>query len=96
MLFRSNVEGEIGHLDAALAALGAGCDMVLLCNQSVDGGSAVDELIHGLQREVEHGRVALDAHSHARRLALLPRSAPLAWDELMLDPVYRYALECVP
>src|SRR5450432_3364114 len=30
---------EIGYADAAALALGAGCDMVLLCNQSLDGGA---------------------------------------------------------
>ena len=31
-----------------------------------------------------------------RRLALLPQTAPLAWDELMHDPAYQRALERLP
>jgi beta-N-acetylhexosaminidase len=87
---------DVSYAQAAAVALDAGCDMVLLCNQSVDGGEAVDTLIDGLQAAVDAGGVKLDAASEARRLALLPRSAPLAWDELMHDAVYRHALEKLP
>jgi beta-N-acetylhexosaminidase len=87
---------EASYAEAAAVALNAGCDMVLLCNQSVDGGAAVDALIDGLQRDVDGGRVTLDAASTARRLALLPRTQPMPWDELMRDPVYRHALDRLP
>jgi beta-N-acetylhexosaminidase len=87
---------DVSYAEAAAEALNAGCDMVLLCNQSVDGGAAVDELITGLQRAVDAGRVELSAHSDARRTALLPKTPPLPWDELMHDPVYRHALERLP
>lgn len=85
-----------GHVDAALAALNAGCDMVLLCNQSIDGGEAVDALLDGLGRAQAEGRWRADADSEARRLALLPRAPPLAWDELMHEPRYQRALERLP
>jgi beta-N-acetylhexosaminidase len=85
-----------GHVDAALAALNAGCDMVLLCNQSVDGGAAVDALLDGLSDAQRAGRWHADADSEARRHALLPQSAPLAWDELMHEPRYQRALERLP
>ena len=39
---------EVSYAEAAALALDAGCDMVLLCNQSLDGGAAVDELLDGL------------------------------------------------
>jgi beta-N-acetylhexosaminidase len=87
---------DVSYAQAAAIALDAGCDMVLLCNQSVDGGEAVDTLIDGLQAAVDAGKVKLDVASDARRLALLPRSAPLPWDELMHDAVYRHALERLP
>ncbi len=83
-------------LDAALAALGAGCDMVLLCNQSVDGGEAVDALLDGLQAAGLDGRWRPDGDSEARRLALLPLTPPLPWDELMHEPAYQHALERLP
>jgi beta-N-acetylhexosaminidase len=88
---------DLSYSEAAAIALNAGCDMVLLCNQSLDdGGAAVDELIGGLQRTVDHGRVQLTAQTDARRLALLPQTAPLTWDELMHDPIYRHALDRLP
>ncbi|QEA12171.1 beta-N-acetylhexosaminidase [Comamonas flocculans] len=79
--------------DAALAALQAGCDMVLLCNQSLGEGRAVDELIDGLERALEQGRWQPDGAGEQRRLALLPQTPPLPWDELMLHPAYVAALE---
>jgi beta-N-acetylhexosaminidase len=87
---------ECSYAQAAAVALEAGCDMVLLCNQSLDGGAAVDALIDGLQHATDAGQLELDALGDARRLALLPQAAPLAWDELMHDAAYRHALERVP
>ena len=87
---------DVSYAEAAAAALNAGCDMVLLCNQSVDGGAAVDELIDGLQRAIDAGGVRLDVSSDARRLALVPKTPPLAWDELMHDAAYRHALDRLP
>jgi beta-N-acetylhexosaminidase len=86
----------VSYTQAAVAALEAGCDMVLLCNQSLDGGRAVDELIEGLARELRDGRAKLDESSAARRVALLPQTAPLAWDDLMHDGAYRHALDRLP
>jgi beta-N-acetylhexosaminidase len=83
-------------LDGALAALGAGCDMVLLCNQSLGGGAAVDALLDGLQAARADGRWRPDGDSEARRLDLLPLSPPLPWDELMHQPAYQHALEKLP
>ena len=85
-----------GHLEAALAALAAGCDMVLLCNQSIDGGAAIDALLDGLERAANDGRWQPDPDAEGRRLALLPRSPPLAWDELMHHAPYQHALERLP
>jgi beta-N-acetylhexosaminidase len=85
-----------GHVDAALAALRAGCDMVLLCNQSVDGGAAVDSLLDGLADAQARRQWHADPDSEARRLALLPRSVPLGWDALMHDTAYQHALERLP
>jgi beta-N-acetylhexosaminidase len=84
-------------VEGGIAALNAGCDLVLLCNQSkVDGGRPVDELLDGLQAALEQGRWQADPHSEARRLELLPQSAPLPWDELMHSPTYQQALERLP
>src|SRR5574337_1434420 len=43
------IDGQVvSYTDAGVAALNAGCDLVLLCNQSLGDGAAVDELIDGL------------------------------------------------
>ena len=83
-------------LDGALAALRAGCDLVLLCNQSVDGGEAVDALLDGLMAAAQAGQWQPDGDSEARRLDLLPLTPPLPWDELMHQPAYQHALEKLP
>jgi beta-N-acetylhexosaminidase len=84
------------YAEAATLALNAGCDMVLLCNQSLDGGAAVDALLAGLEEQAALGRWHPDPDSEHRRLALLPQTPPLTWDELMHDAVYQRALERLP
>jgi beta-N-acetylhexosaminidase len=89
--------GELTYAEAAALALNAGCDMVLLCNQSaVDGGRALDDLLDGLQQAADSGHWHPDPDSEERRLALLPQTPPLPWDALMHDPVYQRALERLP
>jgi beta-N-acetylhexosaminidase len=83
-------------VQGALAALNAGCDMVLLCNQSLDGGQAVDELLDGLSEAQAQGRWEPRPDSEARRLDLLPQGPPWPWDELMHQPAYQRALELLP
>ena len=84
------------HTQGAIAALNAGCDLVLLCNQSLKGGQAVDALLDGLQAALAHGEWEASADSEARRLDLLPQSAPMAWDELMVHGPYLQALSKLP
>ena len=84
-------------LDGALAALNAGCDLVLLCNQSlVDGGAPVDALLDGLLQAAHQQRWQPDPDSEGRRLDMLPLSPPLPWDELMHQPAYQHALAKLP
>jgi beta-N-acetylhexosaminidase len=84
----------VSAIDAAVEALHAGCDLVLLCNQSlVDGGAPVDALLDGLAEAAAQGRWQPSAASEARRVALLPQTEPLPWDELMHDATYQRALE---
>ncbi len=92
------IEGRsVGYTEAALAALEAGCDLVLLCNQSLEnGGRAVDELLDGLSEAQAKGAWTPAIDSEARRAALVPQSAPLTWDELMLAPRYLEALARLP
>ena len=86
----------VSYTEAAVVALQAGCDMVLLCNQSLGEGTAVDELLDGLAGEQAAGRWQPSADSEARRIALLPQTLPLAWDDLMFQPAYLQALEMLP
>lgn len=84
------------YSEAAVLALQAGCDMVLLCNQTLQGGGEpVDELLQGLERAARDGRWQPEADSERRRIALLPQTEPLPWDELMLDAAYLQALQRV-
>lgn len=86
----------LAYAEAAALALEAGCDMVLLCNQSADGGAAIDALLAGLAEQAAADHWHPDPDAEARRLALLPHQPPLAWDELMHDPAYQRALERLP
>ena len=92
-----HLEGSLlSYSEAACVALNAGCDAVLLCNQSVDGGEAVDDLLAGLQQAARAGHWFADPDSEQRLRSLLPQLPPLTWDELMHDPVYQRALERLP
>jgi beta-N-acetylhexosaminidase len=91
---------QISYTEAALLALNAGCDMVLLCNQTLanseGGGLAVDALIDGLTEALIKGRWQSQEASDQRRRALLPRSPAPTWDDLMLQSDYMHALDLVP
>ncbi|MBI2770084.1 MAG: beta-N-acetylhexosaminidase [Burkholderiales bacterium] len=87
---------EVSYAEAAMLALNAGCDMVLLCNQSGGKGEAVDELLDGLARALGTGGWRASEGSEARRTALLPVAPALQWDELMSDPHYMQALDLLP
>ena len=91
------LEGRaLSYTESALAALTAGCDMVLLCNQSLaqaDGTAPIDELIEGLADAQAQGHWHTDARSEARRMALLPQSPALDWEQLTSSGSYQRALE---
>ncbi|MES2993886.1 MAG: beta-N-acetylhexosaminidase [Pseudomonadota bacterium] len=87
---------EVTYAEAGAIALAAGCDMVLLCNQSTPGDTAIDTLLDGLLTTQAQGLWQADPDSESRRLDLLPQTAPLTWDELMHHPAYQRALERLP
>jgi beta-N-acetylhexosaminidase len=93
-----HIEGrDVSFTEAALAALTAGGDMVLLCNQSVvDGGAPIDEAIEALSRAQVQGDWSPSPASEERRLALLPRGPATGWDELMVSARYMHALSLIP
>ncbi|WP_418119519.1 beta-N-acetylhexosaminidase [Variovorax sp. 350MFTsu5.1] len=77
------IDGELlSFADAALAALEAGCDMALLCNQSLGDGAPLDGLLQGFADARDSGRWAGNLDSEARRRALLPDTAALPWAAL--------------
>lgn len=87
---------QVSYTQAAVTALNAGCDMVLLCNQSVGEGKAVDELLDGMAEALLKGHWEALESSEMRRLDLLPLTPAPVWDDLMLQPAYMHAMGLLP
>jgi beta-N-acetylhexosaminidase len=87
---------SIGFTQGVLAALNAGCDLALLCNQSLNNSKVIDEVLDGLAEAQVKGWWQPDELSEARRLALLPTTPALAWDDLVRSVNYQQALACLP
>ena len=87
---------QVDFTQAAVLALQAGCDLILLCNQSSGGSTVIDEVLAGLTLAQSTGLWRQSAASEDRRLALLPSSLPMDWDSLMVDPMYMRALDLLP
>ncbi|HMS26974.1 MAG TPA: beta-N-acetylhexosaminidase [Burkholderiaceae bacterium] len=91
------IDGKpVSYTEAAMAALSAGCDMVLLCNQSIDSGQAVDDLIDGMAEAQVKAHWQPSEASELRRLNLLPSTPETDWDELMVQAGYMQALSLLP
>jgi len=86
----------VSPTQAAVAALNAGCDMVLLCNQSVGEGAELDALINGVTEAQLKGQWQPLEASETRRVAMLPIGHATPWDELMVQPAYMQALDLLP
>jgi len=91
---------EVSYTQAAVTALQAGCDLVLLCNQSnpdsAGGGQALDDLLAGLAQAQQASAWQPSPVSEQRRLALLPACKALDWEALMQSPSYLNALSLLP
>ena len=88
-----HVDGRtVTPLEAILAALAAGCDLTLLCNQSLHGGGVLDEAINGLNEASISGQWIPSAQSESRRQALLPRQTAPNWDSMTRSPEYLRSL----
>ena len=89
----------VSYAHAAVAALAAGCDMVLLCNQSLPGseggGNALDGVLAELTEAQLKGQWQASDASEIRRRALLPGTQALGWDELMVHSDYMHALDWI-
>jgi beta-N-acetylhexosaminidase len=93
------VEGrEVTFTEAAVIALNAGCDLVPICNESVnsEGGRSIDALLDGLALAGAQGHWRASEASEHRRMALLARGASTSWDALMSEPDYMHALDLLP
>ncbi len=91
------IDGQpVSCTEAAVAALNAGCDMVLLCNQSLGAGAELDALIDGLTESQLKGQWQASDISEERRRALLPNCPATAWDDLMVQAAYMQALDQLP
>lgn len=86
---------EVSYTEAAVTALNAGCDLVLLCNQSVGDGKPVDDLLAGLTEAQLKGQWQPLEASEERRLALLLRTPAPEWDALMVSPPYMQAMDAI-
>ena len=92
-----HIDGRtVSPTEAVLAALAAGCDLALLCNQSLGNGSVVDDTIDGLARAQITGQWQPSEASEARRQSLLPVAPGPDWDTLMRAPAYLHALALLP
>lgn len=66
--------------EASAAALEAGVDMVLICNQPEEAGKVLEAL-----------RFTQSEASKRRLEQMRPRGGALSWDELMVEPQYQQA-----
>ncbi|MNU86724.1 Beta-hexosaminidase [compost metagenome] len=86
------IDGQLlSYTDAVLAALAAGCDLALLCNQSIGEGRPLDEMLDGFTAAAADGRWQGDAASEARRRSLLPGDEALDWQALTASSRYAQA-----
>jgi beta-N-acetylhexosaminidase len=66
--------------EAATAALSAGCDMVLICNQPEEAGKVLEQL-----------RFTPSKASQQRIRQMRPRGKALRWSKLQNQPEYQAA-----
>jgi beta-N-acetylhexosaminidase len=86
------IDGQLlSYADAALAALDAGCDLAMLCNQSIGEGRPLDELLDGFAVAARAGRWQADPRSEIRRRALLPESPSTDWNAMVDSEGYKGA-----
>ncbi|MBN8747509.1 Beta-hexosaminidase [Xylophilus ampelinus] len=87
------IDGRLlSYTDAALAALAAGCDLAMLCNQSIGMGEPLEALLDGFSAAATAGRWQPVAASEARRQALMPACPAPGWAAMQASAAYAAAL----
>ncbi|MEI7737970.1 MAG: beta-N-acetylhexosaminidase [Betaproteobacteria bacterium] len=92
------LDGKIlSYAKAAAQALNAGCDLLLLCNQSVikagqTHSDILDVFLQELGESLLEGEWTLSEKSEYRRRALLGHGPAMTWSDLMRDPRYQNAI----
>ncbi|MEO7243094.1 MAG: beta-N-acetylhexosaminidase [Variovorax sp.] len=86
----------LSYSDAALEALTAGCDLALVCNQSIGDGQVLDDLLDAFAQAQRSGAWTPDATSEARRRALLPPQPAMLWTGLLSSKRYQRARALIP
>lgn len=87
---------QLTFAQAATQALNAGCDMVLVCNQSLNDASLLDAALDDMSEAYAKGLFQPNEASEERRCALIPNQPFLDWDSLMVSAPYMAALELLP
>jgi beta-N-acetylhexosaminidase len=67
-----------------------------VCNQSEGAAEALEGVIAGLTQAQVTGAWQPREASEVRRLALLPQTPPVAWDDLMVQAAYMHAQDQLP
>jgi beta-N-acetylhexosaminidase len=87
------IDGQLlSYTDAALAALAAGCDLAMLCNQSIGTGEPLDALLDGFEAAATAGHWRPVPESEVRRQALMPARPSHDWAALQSSAAYAAAL----
>ncbi len=89
---------EVSFSQAAVKALNAGCDLLLICNQSViskvaKSNPTLDVFLDELTQALLTHQWQANEESEHRRLALKGHDKGLDWGALMREPSYHRALQ---
>lgn len=81
----------LGLADAVCAAVTAGCDLTLICNQSMGDSRVLDDVLDNLSKPSILKRLQNNKAGALRRQALLATGAPLQWADMRRSDAYKQA-----